>query len=141
MCVCVCVQQLAELSHQTAGMTNTAMNNEPDGAANGNHSTSWSTNEQQTPPKREEEWTQRLVRSLSVLVKMAANAECLPLILPSLSEHVGVFVRALQDTSHLPCHSMMSSFLHNLLKVLPVYHRQLCFIVVQYICTPFLGCI
>ncbi|KAI9566032.1 hypothetical protein GHT06_009831 [Daphnia sinensis] len=106
--------KLAELSHQTTGVTTTAMNNEPDVTAN--HSTNWSTNEQQTTPKREEEWTQRLVRSLSVLVKMAANAECLPLILPSLSEHVGVFVRALQDTSHLPCHSMMSAFLHNLLK-------------------------
>ena len=60
---------------------------------------------------------QRLLRSLSVLVKMAANPECLHVILPLLSEHVGVFVRALQDTNHSQCHSMMATFLHNLLKV------------------------
>jgi hypothetical protein len=70
-----------------------------------------------TAGSKREEWAQRLTRSLSVLVRMAANAECLHLILPSLSEHVSVFVRALQETNHLPCHSMMATFLHNLLKV------------------------
>ena len=64
-----------------------------------------------------QESAQRLLRSLSVLVKMAANPECLHVILPLLSEHVGVFVRALQDTNHSQCHSMMATFLHNLLKV------------------------
>ena len=70
-----------------------------------------------TTGNKREEWSQRLVRSLSVLVKLSANPECLNMILPSLSEHVGVIVRALQETNHLPCHSMMATFLHNLLKV------------------------
>lgn len=112
-------QQLAELTYQTTSVAANAVTHNDAGLhvdVNASHSSSSSTNEQQSTPKREE-WAQRLVRSLSVLVKMAANGECLPLILTSLSEHVGVFVRALQETSHLPCHSMMATFLHNLLKV------------------------
>jgi hypothetical protein len=119
---------LAELTHQTAAVAALALASDSvhqDAATHSSSSTSSSEQQQQQQSKttttttgnKREEWSQRFVRSLSVLVKMAANPECLNEILPSLSEHVGVIVRALQETNHLPCHSMMATFLHNLLKV------------------------
>ena len=119
---------MAELTHQTAAVAALALASDSvhqDAATHSSSSTSSSEQQQQQQSKttttttgnKREEWSQRFVRSLSVLVKMAANPECLNMILPSLSEHVGVIVRALQETNHLPCHSMMATFLHNLLKV------------------------
>ena len=49
---------------------------------------------------------------------MAANRECLHMILTPLVEHVGLFVRALQEANNSnDCHSAMSTLLHNLLQV------------------------
>jgi hypothetical protein len=127
---------LAELTHQPAVVATLSVDGVHQDAATNSSSSTSSTEQQQQQSaskttttmaggNKREEWAQRLVRSLSVLVKMAANPECLHLILPSLSEHVGVFVRALQETNHLPCHSMMATFLHNLLKVFSLKRQNL----------------
>ena len=61
----------------------------------------------------------RLLRSLDVLTKMAANGECLHMILIPLTEHVGILVRALQEANNSSdCHAQVSTLLHNLLQVI-----------------------
>ncbi len=63
-----------------------------------------------------EDAANRLLRSFSVLNKMAANAECLSILFQSLTENIQLLVKILQETNDTNCHSAIAVFLHNLLK-------------------------
>ena len=67
--------------------------------------------------KSTDEFAHRLLRSLSVLIKMATNPECVHILLHLLTEHINTFIRILQETNNNRCHSQMATFLHNLLQV------------------------